>query len=172
MNFFKTLFVALLFALPLSLSAQAKFGHLNIYAVRDMMPQVEKANKKLDTIAQQYNSTMQELSKEYETLITTYQTKVQKGEWSSPEMQNLKATEIKQLEERIMAFKENANTGLQKKTEELMGPINKQIKDAIKTVAKEGNYAYIFDSGAESLLFANDADDVTSQVKKKLGITK
>lgn len=168
MNFFKTLFVALLFALPLSLSAQSKFGHVNIYAVRDMMPAVEKANKKLDTVAQQYNTTMQELAKEYEKLVTDYKS----GKWTTPEMLRLKETEIQQLEERIMAFKESANQGLQKKTEELMGPINKQIKDAIKAVAKEGNYAYIFDSGADSMLYANDADDVTALVKKKLGITK
>lgn len=166
MNFLKTILVALIFALPLSLSAQSKFGHVNILALQSAMPQIEKANKQLDTIAKNYNDQMQELAKEYEKLYTDYQS----GKWTSPEMQNLKATEIKQLEERIMAFKELANTGLQKKTEELMGPLNKQIKDAIKAVAKEGNYNYIFDSGADTLLYASDADDVTPLVKKKLGI--
>lgn len=166
MNFLKTLLVALVFALPLSLSAQTKFGHVNVYAVRDGMPSVEKANKQLDTIAKQYNDQMQELAKEYEKLVTDFQS----GKWTSAEMQNLKATEIKQLEERIMAFKEMANNGLNKKTEELMGPINKQIKDAIKAVAKEGGYTYIFDSGSESLLYAAESDDVTALLKKKLGV--
>ncbi len=166
MNFLKTLLVALIFALPLSATAQAKFGHVNVYALRDVMPSVVTANKKLDTIAKQYNDQMQELAKEYEKLVGDYKS----GKWTTPEMQNLKLQEIQQLEERIMAFKEMANNGITKKTEELMAPINKQIKEAIKAVAKEGGYTYIFDSGSEGLLFAAESDDVTALLKKKLGV--
>ena len=50
-------------------------------------------------------------------------------------------------------------------------PILKRIDTAIKAVAKEYGYFYIFDSSSGVLLFVPESRDVTNLVKKKLGMS-
>ena len=46
-----------------------------------------------------------------------------------------------------------------------------KVQKAIQDVGKEGGYTMIFDTSTfNAILFAEDSDDVTSQVKAKLGI--
>lgn len=164
------LFIAL-FCLPFGLSAQSKIGHVNTASLLDGMPQVVAANKKLDTINQQYQAQMKELTDEYQKKVQEVQDPTKK--WPSETIRNSKIKEIQQLEERIMAFKEDANADINKTTEDLMAPIRKKLQEAIKAVAKENGYSYIFDSSmGTALQYADETLDVTPLVKKKLGITK
>jgi outer membrane protein len=49
-------------------------------------------------------------------------------------------------------------------------PILEKADKAIKDVAKENKYDYIFDASGGAILFAKDSDNVLSLVKTKLGI--
>ena len=51
-----------------------------------------------------------------------------------------------------------------------MGPIQEKIQGAIKDVAVEGGYQYIFDAQSDSILYADETTDVTRLVMEKLGI--
>lgn len=165
----KLALLALLFILPAGLSAQTKLGHINTAALRDMMPEVMTANKKLDTLAGQYQ-------KQLDALITDYQKKLeeyQKDYISKPATDPIrvsKETELVQMEERIKAFRENANNDINTQTEAMVKPINEKINTAIKAVAQEGKYTYILEAGAGMLLYASESEDITPLVKKKLGI--
>ena len=81
-----------------------------------------------------------------------------------------KAKEINDLETRIQDFQESAQTSLQKKKEEIYTPIIKKAEDAIKGIAKEKGYSYIFDTSVGVVLFAQESDDIMPMVKTKLGI--
>jgi outer membrane protein len=52
----------------------------------------------------------------------------------------------------------------------LMEPILKRLQTAVNEVAKEKGLNYIFDSGKGMLLYADTSDDITQDVKAKLGI--
>ena len=82
----------------------------------------------------------------------------------------LKQQELQDLGNRIDDFRQSAQESIQKKKEELYGPILKRAEDAIKDVAKEKGYAYIFDTSSGSFLYAQESDDITSLVKTKLAI--
>jgi outer membrane protein len=56
------------------------------------------------------------------------------------------------------------------KREELLKPILTKITDAVKAVAVENKYMMIFDTSSGIMLYADDTEDVTAIVKKKLGI--
>ena len=86
-------------------------------------------------------------------------------------IRNMKQQELQQLQERIEGFKSSAQESLQKKEQELLDPIYKKAKAAIKAVAKELGYAYVFDTSTGALLDQPDSDDLMNAVKKKLNIT-
>jgi outer membrane protein len=105
---------------------------------------------------------------EYQAKIADYKSK--EASMADP-IKEAKQKEISDLEERIQAFQESAQTSLQKKQEELNGPIVKRAQDAINAVAKEKGFSYIFDSTpGGTLIFSQDADDILPLVKAKLGI--
>ncbi len=52
----------------------------------------------------------------------------------------------------------------------MYSPILKKAEDAIKQVAKENNYSYVFDMGTGAVIYAQDSDDLMPLVKKKLGL--
>ena len=82
----------------------------------------------------------------------------------------MKAKEINDLEQRIQDFQDSAQQSLQKKKEEIYTPIIKKAEDAIKGIAKEKGYSYIFDTSVGVVLFAQESDDILPQVKTKLGL--
>ena len=78
---------------------------------------------------------------------------------------------FKALQERIQAFREDANQDIQKKQDELMAPIRKKISDGISAVSKEQKLDVVLDSSQQGVvLYASDTIDVTDAVMKKLGL--
>jgi outer membrane protein len=166
MNHIKTIVLFFLIA-PLSLFSQAKFGHLNTNDLLSKMPKVIEAKKQLETYGKQYEDQLKDLKAEYEKKLAAYQS----SQSTLPEAtKKSKETELLQLQERMQTFNQQANEDIQKKQEELLSPIVNQVKEAIKTIAKDGHYAYIFDTGLGTVLYAQEGDDITSLVKKKLNI--
>ena len=56
------------------------------------------------------------------------------------------------------------------KRQKLLQPLIDKVNNAIKQVATEGQFTYIFDSSTGILLYAADSMDVTASVRLKLGI--
>jgi outer membrane protein len=81
-----------------------------------------------------------------------------------------KAKELEDLESRIVRFQEDAEASVQKKQQELLAPITSKVEEAIKAVAKEKGYAYIFNMSQGVILYAQESDDVTPLIKTKLGL--
>lgn len=162
----KTL-LALMLICPLGLFAQNKFGHINTNELLTKMPTVTEAKKQLEAYGKEFEEQLQTLSKEYEKLVTDYQTNSSK--WSDVKRKDMEA-QIMSLQQRVQAIQQDAKESVEKKQEELLQPIITKVKDAIKAVAKEGKYSYIFDTGVGVLLYAEESDDITPQVKKKLGL--
>ena len=52
----------------------------------------------------------------------------------------------------------------------MYGPILKRAETAIKELAKEKGYSYIFDTSGGTVLYAQDSDNTMAAVKAKLGL--
>ena len=52
----------------------------------------------------------------------------------------------------------------------MLEPILQKARNAINEVAEEGKYTYIFDKSMGTLLYAEESENIISQVKKKLGL--
>lgn len=152
----------------MNLQAQTlKFGHINSADLIQAMPETKAA----DTAQSKYRKSLEDQLK---TMTAEYQNKLQAYQSQAATMQDaIKATKEKELEDlggRIQDFQQTAQESIQKKKEELYGPILKKAEDAIKAVAKEKAYSYIFDTSAGVVLHAQESDNIMSLVKAKLGI--
>jgi outer membrane protein len=70
-----------------------------------------------------------------------------------------------QYQQRVQELEQTA----QRRQQELVGPIMRQITDTIEVIRREGNYAMIFDSSAGVLITADPQLDLTQRVLERLG---
>lgn len=158
--------VSLMFT-AFTLKAQVKLGHINSTQLLSMMPESKAADSSLQKFGTSLESQLKTMSAEYESKISDY--KKDEASMAEPVKQS-RVKEITDLESRIQDFQQSAQQSIQKKKEELYSPIIKKADDAIKSVAKEKGFTYIFDSSVGVLLHANDSDDIINLVKTKLGL--
>jgi len=85
-------------------------------------------------------------------------------------MKEVKMKEIQDLQNRIESTQQSAQEKIQNKKQEVYAPILEKADKAIKAVAKEKNYDYIFDQSGGSLLYGKETDNILPLVKAKLGI--
>ena len=151
-----------------SLTAQAqKFGFVNSAALLAEMPQVKQADANLEALQKQLQKKGQGMLEQLQKDYLEIQEKVERGELSRIEQE----TEAKKLEERqkeIAKFEQDMVNQIQTKRNELLKPIMDNVNKAIADVAKENGYQFIFDQ--QVLLYFDEAQDVSAQVKSKLGM--
>lgn len=144
-----------------------KVGHINSNELLTSMPEKDSVQKEIETFANQLRERLDAMRKEYETKVAEFQGQ---QDVMAPVIKESKIAEITELEKRIVAFQQTAETNLQKKEAELLQPIIDKAKTAIEEVAKENNYTYVLDSSGGMVLYSIDSDDILSLVKKKLNI--
>lgn len=166
---FKSMLFTLVFA-TLAISVQAqKFGFINSAELINQLPEVKEANAKIETLKKQ-------LQKKGEDMLTTLQTKYQTlqkkqadGLLSPIELETEAAT-LKEEETKLASFEQTSQQKIYEKSDELLSPIQQKINNAIKEVATDNGYTYIFDISLGLVLYADPGTDVSSLVKAKLGL--
>jgi outer membrane protein len=164
-----SLFAILVFTFCVtSISAQTlKFGHIDSGALIQMMPQTKQADSTLKKFGESLDIQLKAMTAEYQSKLQSYQSKAD----SLPDaIRATKEKELTDLGQRIQDFQQTAQESIQKKKEEIYGPILKKAEDAIKEIAKEKSYSYIFDTSLGSVIFAQESDNILPVVKAKLGI--
>jgi len=149
--------------------AQLKIGYIDSDAIMDNLPDVLDARQKLDALIQEWQKELNKLENDWKTkyddyekrkLIMTDQTRAE-TEAALVKME----TEIAQYREK----KFGTNGELFLKQDELMKPVQNKIFVALKEIAVEDDYDFVFDrSGDIMILFAKEKYDLTAQVLDKL----
>jgi len=168
---FKKIALVLLCALPFSLMAQdVKLGHVNSQEILSLMPERTTIEKTISDLQGQWENELVKMREEYNTKIKEYQEK----QATMPEsIKSARQSEIAEIEQRITTFQQTAYADLKKRQDELFAPVVEKVKKAITEVGADGNYLYIFDMSAQSIIYQSPkSNDITSLVKKKLGLDK
>lgn len=148
--------------------AGVKLGYINSQELLSIMPEMSKADADLKAFGKQYQDQLEAMGKEFEKKGTEYQTG---SKTMSDAVRTVKEKELQDLEGRIREFQQTSQEKIKKKQEELYKPILEKADKAIKDVAKEKGYDYIFDSASgSSILYAKDSDNILPIVKVKLGL--
>jgi outer membrane protein len=166
----KLLFISTIFLFGLSyhpVKAQIKLGHINSSELVALMPETKLAEDSLKRYTEDLNGQLEQMLAELKTKYTEYQSK--QSSWSEA-IREYRGKEIQDLQTNIDNFQQRAQQDISSKREELLGPVIKRAEQAIKDVARDGKYTYVFDSGGGSLLHYQDSDDILEPVKKKLGL--
>ncbi|MGA3013779.1 MAG: OmpH family outer membrane protein [Bacteroidales bacterium] len=144
-----------------------KIGYIDFNGLVATMPGVDSVKIKLQKYQQTLSDQLDAMRAEFENKYLEYQ---QGSSGMSDLIKQTKEKELQDLQGRIDAFQQKAQTDLQTKQQELLKPIVDKAKDAIKDVAKENKYTFIVNAIEDILLYSEPADDILPLVKKKLGI--
>ncbi|NEU07806.1 OmpH family outer membrane protein [Flavihumibacter sp. R14] len=166
--------VGLLFA-GNAVNAQQKLGHINSADLLQAMPEMKTADASFQTFAKAKQSTLEKMDAERQKKIGLYTEKSKtiseaNKEVVGKEIQAL-VIEIQDMEKRLGEAQQKSEEELQAKRTELYQPVFKKAEDAVKTVAKEKGYAYVFDISQPGVVYFDGGDDMLAAVKAKLGIT-
>lgn len=162
--------VVTILALTVSVGFAQKYGHLNFGNLLSEMPEVQSANSNLETYQEGLIAKGEAMAKEFQTEYGQFAAAVQSGTLSPVEQQKQQeALEAKQNE--IMSYEQLIQQQVQGRRAELLQPIVAKVEKAIADVAEEGGYYMVFDTSVfNAILFAEESEDLTAQVKAKLGI--
>lgn len=163
----KKFLLAVAMIIPMFASAQSlKVGLVDTNSIIGAMPETTSAQTTLKEIQKRYetdyNKLQEELSRQYDELSKM-------GEDELPAIRDRKVREFQDNQQKLQAFEQQIMQDLQKKQEELMTPIMQKVRSAIESVGKEGGYSLIQELG-QQLYFGAPVEDVTPQVKSRLGL--
>jgi len=150
----------------ITMSAQAqKFGFIDSDAILIEMPKVKQARANLEVLQKQLQTKGQNMVTDFQTKVAALQDKSQKGLITPKDAADEEKKLLKKQEE-IQAFEQDMIRQLQEREQNELQPILNEVNDAIKAVAKENGYQFIFEK--KTLLYYEDAMDVGVLVKAKL----
>ena len=96
--------------------------------------------------------------------------KAQAGQLTQVEQKQVEQ-ELTQMQQNLAKEEQALTENYVKKEQALIAPIQKRIDKAIKDVAKEKGYRFIFDSSKNGfVLYGRESDDVMKYIKPKLGM--
>jgi outer membrane protein len=161
----------LLFILTLSLPlfSQVKVGYVDSETIMRQLPEAQEAQRKIDALVQQWQAELQKMKDEWKSKYDEYERrKLILTDEARAQMER----ELSELDRRIAEFqmqKFGPDGELYRKQDELIKPVQSKIFNAIKEVALEEGFDFVFDkSGEILLLYANEKYDLTQKVLNKL----
>ncbi len=160
------LFAAAYFVFAPSMEAQ-KFGYINSGEILNALPEVKQADANLEAYQKQLQKSGQKMVDQFQKDYEAIQKKVEAGTLS-PKQQEEEAAKLQQRQVEIQQYQQDMAQKLEAKRNTLLKPIYDKVDVAIKAVAKEGGYQFIFEQGV--LLYADESQDVSAKVKAKLGM--
>jgi outer membrane protein len=159
-----------LFLVASTATAQ-KYGHLNFGNVLTLMPETKTADETLKKYQEELVAKGEEMAKKFQESYTKALAEVREGKLSPLQQQRLQ-NDLEKEQQTIADYEEEISEKIQTKREELLRPIVDKADKLIEEIAKANGYVLIFDTSAfNTILFAQDADDVMPLVKAKLGIS-
>lgn len=162
----RKLFMALLLAFPLILSAQQRIAVVNTQEIMAALPDVKTADNKLKELASKFEADLKSMQDEYRTKAEAFV----KEKDSLPEaIQTRRQQEVQDIEMRIQQSYQAMQEELQKQQQALLAPIQTKVQNSIQRVAEANGATYVLEAGA-MLAIGKDALNLTSKVLADLGV--
>ena len=159
---------AILFACIPANSQDLKFGHINSQELLTSMPESDSAQATIEKLAGDYEKQIEEmrveLNKKYDDYLTNRDS-------YTDLIRQTKEADITEMQQRIANFEQVAQQDLQQQQQQLIQPVLEKANTAIKEVAEENGFIYIFDiSRGNPVYFSEGSIDILSLVRTKLGL--
>lgn len=159
-----------LFCLPLEGRAQ-KYACVNSEYILHNIPDYVTAMNKLAKFTEEWQSELEAKQQEVDELRERYQ---QEAYLLPDNLKQRRQDEIHTKDAELRALQRQrfgAGGDLDKKRAELMRPVQERLYNAIERVAREKNYAFVFDKASgTTVLYVSDKYDISKQVLEMLGV--
>lgn len=147
-----------------------KFALVDMEYILKNIPAYERASEQLNQVSKRWQSEVDALATEAQTLYKNYQSE---AVFLSEEQKTKKEEEIVAKEKEAGELKRKyfgPEGELFKKRESLMKPIQDEIYNAVKDIADTKGYSVVWDrASATSIIFASPRIDISNDVLSKLG---
>lgn len=163
----KYLLLPALLLLSANMIQAQKFAYVNSQVLLEDLPEVKAADAEIQTLQQQMQKKGQEMFESYQRKAMELQRRRDEGELSPRQLEQ-EAQKLGEDEDKIRNFETEMQASILKKQQELLGPIQEKVNQAIENVAKSEGYSMVFDSSSGALMYSDDENDITEQVKAKL----
>ena len=161
--------VALVCAVAIPSTAQMKIGYINSEALMQQLTEAQDAQKQLDGITSDWQTELTKMQTDLQHKFEDYDKKklIMSDKRRADVEKELQDLEKKMVDYRTAKF--GASGELFQKQSELMKPIQDKLFKAVKDIADDGGYDYVFDKSSSTLLlYSNDKNDLTAKVLAKL----
>ncbi len=160
-----------LFALLVSTTSWAqKFAYVDTQYILEQIPEYGQAQREIDRLSQQWSGEVEALLSEADALQQAFDAE---KILLTDEMQEerLAAIQSKRNEARDLRIRYFGPEGeLFKKRAQLVKPIQDQVYNAVRAVAREENLDFVFDkTGSVTMLFAEEEFDISDDILDELG---
>lgn len=168
MKHLKSLLLIAFFSLGVMGVANAqKTAHINTEKLLSEMPATKSLKAELERLEKTYRDDIEGMAKKLEAKLKKYEAE---GKSQTQETNQKRAIEVQQDRAKIAQAQQAAAQEMQKKYQEKTIPILKKAEEAIKNVAAEKGYIYVFDaSPGKGLIVYDKGEDIYTAVKAKLG---
>ncbi len=164
------IFAAILFFSFSTVQAQ-RSAYVDMEKIMNAVPEYQSAQKELEQVAERWR---QEIAKEYEQIEAMYREYQTREPLMSDEMRKTKQDEIVNKEKQVRELNKQRfgpEGDLFNKRQSLVKPIQEKVYAAIKKLADERKYDFVFTApdGATVIYAADDkdlTDDVINRLKK------
>lgn len=158
----------LLFSAGFANAQTPKFGHIDLQALIQIMPERAVAEKQFTAYQKELEDALALMQKEFQTKYMEYATK---RDSLSETARKMKEEDLNAMNERIQTYQSSATEQLQKKQGDLLKPVFDKADKAVKDVGAEKGFIYVFDMSSRTILYnSKESIDILPFVKTKLGI--
>lgn len=168
----KQLYLALLVSLCAFFTERAsaqKVGFIDSQAILDQLPESKDAKRRLEVLTNEWQSEIKKKRELLDKMVREFQAK---EVLYTDEIKQQKRKEMLEADKAVFEY-QNQKFGVDgeyfKKQSELMRPLQDKLYTALKSVAIDEGYDYVFDKASDTLLlYANESHNLTQKVLSRL----
>lgn len=158
----------LLFSAGFANAQTPKFGHIDLQALYQIMPERAAGEKQFLAYQKELEDALGMMQKEAQTKYVEY---LAKRDSLSETVRKMKEDDLNLMNERIQNYQQSAQQQMQTKQAEIFKPMLDKADKAVKEVGAEKGLVYVFDMSARVILYnSKESLDLLPLVKVKLAI--
>ena len=158
----------LLFSAGFANAQTPKFGHIDLQALYQIMPERAAGEKQFLAYQKELEDALGMMQKEAQTKYVEY---LAKRDSLTETVRKMKEDDLNLMNERIQNYQQSAQQQMQTKQAEIFKPMLDKADKAVKEVGAEKGLVYVFDMSSRVILYnSKESLDLLPLVKVKLAI--
>lgn len=163
-QYLKAIIVSSLLLFVVSFSqAQTKIGYLNFQSLLGQMPEAITVRSQIDAYQKQFADQLTVMNDDLQVKNSAFYAELTKV---NDAVRTSRLAELQDLQKRLQDYQASAQSKVEAKSNELVGPLADKARALIRTVAKEKGYSYVFDTSSGPVLAVSPAGDDLMEVMK------